>query len=191
MTHIKGVSIKPKDLDKIKKVKADHAAQDQMEIFGVVHMEIDEEVKALKESDLVNMNNVDLDVELGVSSIVENDIKDDKEKNPKEVLKTKVLNADNDCEKNIYKQKCEGREFLTKDHHVVQQFHMDVNNQIQLSGGKVDVGLNLCSGSLDDAESGALWDIFRKQDVPKLEEYLKRHFNEFRHIYGNLLPEVI
>ncbi|KAL8064507.1 hypothetical protein ABFX02_01G095500 [Erythranthe guttata] len=42
-----------------------------------------------------------------------------------------------------------------------------------------------------DAESGALWDIFRKQDVPKLEEYIKRHFNEFRHIYGNLLPEVI
>lgn len=188
MTHIKGVSIQPKHLDKIKEVKAKHAAQDQMEIFGVVQMEIDEEVKALKESGQVNMNNVDLDVELGVSSIVENDIKDDKEKNPKEVLETKVLNADNDCEKNIYKQKCEGREFLTKDHHVVQQVHMDVNNQIR---GKVDVGLNLCSGSLDDAESGALWDIFRKQDVPKLEEYLKRHFNEFRHIYGNLLPEVI
>ncbi|XP_042054590.1 lysine-specific demethylase JMJ25-like isoform X2 [Salvia splendens] len=113
LTHIKGVSIQPKHLDKIKEVKAKHAAQDQMEIFGVVQMEIDEQVKA------------------------------------------------------------------------------NMNNQIQLSGGKVDVGLNLCSGSLDDAESGALWDIFRKQDVPKLEEYLKRHFNEFRHIYGNLLPEVI
>ncbi|KAL7123349.1 hypothetical protein ACP275_01G100300 [Erythranthe tilingii] len=43
----------------------------------------------------------------------------------------------------------------------------------------------------NDAESGALWDIFRKQDVPKLEQYIKRHFMEFRHIYGNLLPEVI
>ncbi|KAL1548999.1 lysine-specific demethylase JMJ25-like [Salvia divinorum] len=192
LTHIKGVSIEPMDLEKIKEAKAKHAAQDQMEIFGVVQMEIDEEImKALKESDLVNMNNDDLDVELGVSNIVENGIKDEKEKNPKKVLETKVLNADNGCEENKYKQECEEKEFLTKDHHVVRQVHMDVNNQTQLCGGKVDVGLNMCSGSLDDAESGALWDIFRKQDVPKLEEYLKRHFYEFRHIYGNLLPEVI
>lgn len=54
-------------------------------------------------------------------------------------------------------------------------------------GKKEDVGYNSC----DDAESGALWDIFRQQDVPKLEEYLKMYFNEFRHIHCNLLPEVI
>ncbi|KAL7160408.1 hypothetical protein ABFS83_01G093200 [Erythranthe nasuta] len=48
-----------------------------------------------------------------------------------------------------------------------------------------------CHDVNNDPKSGALWDIFRKQDVPKLEEYIKRHFNEFRHIYGNLLPEVI
>ncbi|GFQ01328.1 lysine-specific demethylase jmj25 [Phtheirospermum japonicum] len=42
-----------------------------------------------------------------------------------------------------------------------------------------------------DSLIGAVWDIFRQQDVLKLEEYLKRHFKEFRHIYGNLLPEVV
>ncbi|KAE9594039.1 putative transcription factor C2H2 family [Lupinus albus] len=43
----------------------------------------------------------------------------------------------------------------------------------------------------EDASDGALWDIFRRQDVPKLQEYLKKHFREFRHVHCRPLNQVV
>lgn len=54
-----------------------------------------------------------------------------------------------------------------------------------------DIATGTCVDGLDLEEGGALWDIFRREDTPKLEEYLKKHFREFRHFFCLQLQQVI
>lgn len=65
--------------------------------------------------------------------------------------------------------------------------HKDVH--IKQEKNDTSVPGNL-SESCPDPEGGALWDIFRRQDVPKLEEYIRNHYKEFRHIYCRPLAQL-
>ncbi|XAR73634.1 hypothetical protein NMG60_11007671 [Bertholletia excelsa] len=50
-------------------------------------------------------------------------------------------------------------------------------------------GTDLCGS--ERTVGGAVWDIFRRQDVPKLQEYLRKHYKEFRHTHEKLIEQVV
>ena len=58
---------------------------------------------------------------------------------------------------------------------------------IEVDKVKINQGDLLFGG---DASDGALWDIFWRQDVPKLQEYLKKNFREFRYVHCCRLKQV-
>ncbi|XP_021597053.1 lysine-specific demethylase JMJ25 isoform X4 [Manihot esculenta] len=58
----------------------------------------------------------------------------------------------------------------------------------QLSGATLPCLLT--EGETDET-SGALWDIFRREDVFKLEEYLRKHSMEFRHTFCSPVQQVV
>ncbi|XP_072966548.1 lysine-specific demethylase JMJ29-like isoform X2 [Typha angustifolia] len=56
-----------------------------------------------------------------------------------------------------------------------------IENQPAVLGGKVE---------RQKPEGGALWDIFRREDVTKLHDYLMKHAREFRHVHCNPVKQV-
>lgn len=73
------------------------------------------------------------------------------------------------------------QERLTREIDLIKTCH-SVNEQ------KVDLDVKHERNERD--VTGALWDIFRREDVPKLEAYLRKHSREFRHTYCSPVEEV-
>ncbi|XP_075664890.1 lysine-specific demethylase JMJ29-like [Castanea sativa] len=69
----------------------------------------------------------------------------------------------------------------------------DIDGKIEMS--KSDIEGATCPGFSTEQETeeigSALWDIFRREDVPQLEAYLRKHANEFRHTYCSPVEQVV
>lgn len=80
------------------------------------------------------------------------------------------------------------RQQLFKDHAVLDQtelfgtVHSDIHGSSNDEKLRGEIVSDKMLNGLETPDGGAVWEIFRRQDVPKLEEYLTKHHKEFRHV---------
>ncbi|KAL6178734.1 hypothetical protein ACLB2K_050252 [Fragaria x ananassa] len=168
LTHTTEVNLTPEQLTVIEKLKKKHAIQDQREIFGNCQIVGD---------------NIDSDKAGGDSFFSAADDKqtfNEVESNSIGVAVSKLVDP-------IVPQ--------VGDASMGSESESEMNEEARLD---CDIGSEMPARNYgnklkesDVTEGGALWDIFRRQDVPKLQEYLMKHFKEFRHIHCCPVQQVV
>ena len=175
MTHTAEVPLKKESLESIEKLKKRHFEQDQRELFGDFQA-VDEKVET----------NVSVVGSCKVTGDDKNISGGSEDQNTGIAVERAdpIVERNGDCGESWLNGKdfSSGSELEKNEEAKVDQENSG-GSDTTISGNKLD--------RLEASQGGAIWDIFRRQDVPKLQEYLNKHFREFRHIHCCPLQQVI
>ncbi|KAF5445586.1 hypothetical protein F2P56_034629 [Juglans regia] len=173
LTHTAKPTLKAETLESIEKLKRKHFEQDQKEIFGDF-LPVDEKVK-------INISGG------GSCTLTANDKEFSGEPGDQNTSVT-VTEPANHVAQLAGESRMDGAGFSRGS--VLEKTEVPKVDEANNGGSFLTSSGNNLDG-LEASKSGALWDIFRRQDSPKLQEYLKKHFREFRHIHCCPLPQVV
>ncbi|KAL4598521.1 hypothetical protein ACB092_11G065000 [Castanea dentata] len=175
LTHTAEVPLKMESLKNIEKLKKRHFVQDQRELFGdfqAVDEKVETNVSVVEcckvTADDKNISSGSGDQNTGITVEQADPIVE--------------LNGDRGESKLNGKDFSSGSELEKNEGAKVDQENSG-GSDTTISGNKLD--------RLEASQGGAIWDIFRRQDVQKLQEYLNKHFQEFRHIHCCPLQQVV
>ncbi|XP_022726110.1 lysine-specific demethylase JMJ25-like [Durio zibethinus] len=158
LTHTAEVKLTPEQLTSIAKLKQKHHVQDQQELFGM-------------SSKVVGNKPGDGSFDTSTCNRQSNDI--GAEQKGEAIVEQQGQDGYSSLNGSTWVRKFEMEE--SRNEKVDQEECMDNGRSSETFGNKFE--------EVETVEGGAIWDIFRRQDIPKLQDYLEKHFREFRYVH--------